>query len=48
MIEDREKEIYRKMDPDRATDLDYILNLRASGPTFLQTFWVIAEFPKKK
>lgn len=48
MIEDREKEIYRKMDPDRATDLDYILNLRRSGPTFLQTFWVIAEFPDKK
>ncbi len=48
MIEDREKEIYRKIEPDRATDLDYILNLRRSGPTFLQTFWVIAEFSDKR
>lgn len=44
MIEEREKEIYRRMDPEKATDLEYILNLRRSGPTFLQTFWVIAEF----
>lgn len=44
LIEEREKEIYRRMDPEKATDLEYILNLRRSGPTFLQTFWVIAEF----